>query len=518
MLSDHQMFPLWIAGFIAIFALAFFYFPGRKAAGWLLLLCGLTMAFFIANLSSFFWIWDEQYHALVAKHLADNPLKPVLYEHPVLDYFPHQWTGNYIWLHKQPLFLWQMAVSIKLFGNSVLAARLPSMCMFTLTALFTYDIGKNLRNRETGFIAALLFCTNHYLLELVAGRYSTDHNDIAFLFYMTAGFWSWLKYQQTGYKRWLILTGAFSGCAILVKWLVGLLIYAVWMSRIGAENSKDWFRLRNYFPLLTALSITLVVALPWQLYILNAFPHEALYELGLNSKHFTEVVENHGGDCWFHFRAVSDLYGKGILVPYTMLMSFAVFVFTVPKLYRLPLIVAVLLPYLFYSLAQTKMTSFTVISMPFGLLALANLIQLILSYLGKLVRKAWIGHSLSCLAVLGICFLSLDLQKISELHGDRNKPDVYLRKSYYRQVAAADSVNKLLHGKNWVVFNADLRVNGHIEMMYFTDKIAYGFIPASGDLEKVEAAGYRAAIIDNGHLPHYILNDSHIRKITVEEE
>ncbi|MBK8567031.1 MAG: hypothetical protein IPN76_27800 [Saprospiraceae bacterium] len=30
--------------------------------------------------------WDERYHALVAKHLAKNPLKPCLYEDPIEDY------------------------------------------------------------------------------------------------------------------------------------------------------------------------------------------------------------------------------------------------------------------------------------------------------------------------------------------------------------------------------------------------------------------------------------------------
>jgi 4-amino-4-deoxy-L-arabinose transferase len=55
----------------------------------------------------------------------------------------------------------------------------------------------------------------YYPLELVAGRYSTDHNDLSFLFYVTASIWAWFEYQHTQNKYYLVLIGLFSGCAVL---------------------------------------------------------------------------------------------------------------------------------------------------------------------------------------------------------------------------------------------------------------------------------------------------------------
>ena len=45
--------------------------------------------------------WDERYHALVAKNMIEHPLRPTLYENPVLPFDSKDWERNHIWLHKQ---------------------------------------------------------------------------------------------------------------------------------------------------------------------------------------------------------------------------------------------------------------------------------------------------------------------------------------------------------------------------------------------------------------------------------
>ncbi|MBP7399885.1 MAG: hypothetical protein KA954_09890, partial [Chitinophagales bacterium] len=60
--------------------------------------------------------WDERFHALVAKNMMTHPFTPMLRANPVLPYDETSWTDGHIWLHKQPLFLWQMALSMKIFG------------------------------------------------------------------------------------------------------------------------------------------------------------------------------------------------------------------------------------------------------------------------------------------------------------------------------------------------------------------------------------------------------------------
>jgi len=63
--------------------------------------------FFVYTASDFFLhVWDERYHALVAKNLTKHPFFPTLYDKPILPFDYKSWVGNHIWLHKQPLPLW----------------------------------------------------------------------------------------------------------------------------------------------------------------------------------------------------------------------------------------------------------------------------------------------------------------------------------------------------------------------------------------------------------------------------
>jgi 4-amino-4-deoxy-L-arabinose transferase len=66
------------------------------------------------------------------------------------------WCCNHIWLHKQPLFLWQMALSMKIFGINEVALRIPNMLMSSMLTLFIYRIGSIWANKYVGFIAAFI--------------------------------------------------------------------------------------------------------------------------------------------------------------------------------------------------------------------------------------------------------------------------------------------------------------------------------------------------------------------------
>ena len=101
--------------------------------------------------------WDEQFHALVAKNMMSAPFEPMLYKNLLLPAFDSDWTMGHIWLHKQPLFLWQMALSMKIFGVNVIALRLPSLLMSTAVTYLIYRIGSVTINKSAGFYGALLF-------------------------------------------------------------------------------------------------------------------------------------------------------------------------------------------------------------------------------------------------------------------------------------------------------------------------------------------------------------------------
>ena len=140
--TDRQILPLIVSSIILVISAVTFHVDKKQIALTFLFFGSLGLGFFIANLDNFLIIWDEQYHALVAKHMLDNPFRPTLYSIPLLDYDYKNWTSNHVWVHKQPLFLWQMALSLKMFGINEMAIRIPSILLHACTTLIIYRIGK----------------------------------------------------------------------------------------------------------------------------------------------------------------------------------------------------------------------------------------------------------------------------------------------------------------------------------------------------------------------------------------
>lgn len=66
---------------------------------------------------------------------------------------------------------------------------------------------------------------------------------------------------------------------------------------------------------------------------------------------------------------------------------------------------------------------------------------------------------------------------------------------------------------DYVVFNAALKLNGHIPIMFYTHYIAYEFIPTEQQLNKLKTIKYKIAVVDNDRLPPYILLNKSIIKI-----
>jgi len=153
-----------------------------KIAVLLLILCGFILRIYIAT-DLYLHVWDERYHALVAKNLLHHFFIPTLYDNPVLPTGKYNWTTAHIWLHKQPFPLWTMAISMKLFGINEIALRIPSILLTTAGIGITYMIGKYFYNRKIAFVAAFLFSINGLIIELTGGRTATDHIDAFFCNY-----------------------------------------------------------------------------------------------------------------------------------------------------------------------------------------------------------------------------------------------------------------------------------------------------------------------------------------------
>lgn len=513
----YQILPFLISGLIFIVSIIFFQIDKRRIALLLLFVGALSIGYFMANLNHFLMIWDEQYHALVAKHMLENPFQPTLYSAPLLNYNFRIWNSNHIWLHKQPLFLWQIALSLKIFGLNELSVRIPSIILHAFTAIIIYRIGKISYSDRVGFVGALFFSVAHYPLELIAGKYSTDHNDIAFLFYVTASFWAWFEYQHSQKKYWLILIGLFSGCAVLVKWLVGMLIYAVWIITIGINDKSNWLKLKSYTALLISITISLIVFMPWQLYIFSKFPNEALFEFQYNSKHFVDVVENHGGSIWFHYTALKNLYGSGDAVPFLFLIGLFILIKnSTKKLYKAVIISAVIITYTFYTIAASKMTSYCIIVSPFFFLGFAAQIDITINFLKTKLVFSKFELIFRPVVIIIICFFLMDFPRITDSHIAYKAKDNSLIKIKSQEMILIKKLTYILKEEKYVIFNTSIQVEGNIPIMFYTNYIAYPYIPTKEDIEIIKNKSYKIAILDLGNLPQFIIGDKEILKIKIE--
>lgn len=489
-----QILPLYFALLLTAGAVLLFWLKRYSLLSIVIFFIGFCTAFFIGTADPFLNIWDEQFHALVAKNMMQNPLRPVLYENPVFDYDYRLWDRNHVWLHKQPLFLWQIMLSIKVFGVNEFAVRFPSMVLFALSAMLTYRLGSLTANRTIGFFGALLFCYSFYPLQVLAGRYPTDHNDIAFLFYVTASLWAWAAYTKTGKKLYICLLAVFSAGAVLTKWLAGLLVYGVWgVSKAATRRKSAIALLKNLKDLFWALLLTVLLVLPWQVYTFLKYPLEAAYEMSYNGKHFFEAVEGHGGDVFFHFDKMQLLYSLGPQTKFILLSGFVLFILAVKKSgFRIGFIAAVTAVYLFFTMAATKMQGFTLPLFSVAMLSMASLIVVPLDFAAKNRRYFKLIFPL---LVTGISvyagFEMFRYDEVRRRHTDYEYDFNFNYPDQMKQMRLMEKIkSQLTPGGRYVIFNADARHAGYVAVMFYTNFTAYTGLPSQKQLEVVKSKGY----------------------------
>lgn len=420
-------FLLVLAAIPALAALVFFFHLKKWRLA--LVLLGVTafaLRLIMAFLDPYLNAWDERFHALVARNMLDDPFRPLLFRQPILEYDWTNWAFNHIWLHKQPLFLWQMAASMKIFGIHEWAVRLPSVVLSTWTVFMVYEVAMFWTKCEkSAFFAGLLFAFSGFQLGLVAGMYICDHNDVAFCFYVTASIWALVRYLKRDYSiRWALLVGLLAGGALLTKWLAGMLVFGGWGLFLIMDDSKryDWHRWRD---LLLGVGTTLVVFLPWQIYTMLNFPMEWAHELSYNSRHLFEVIEGHSGTVWYHVDNSVKLYGPVLRwwIPIGMGMMLLQKKAFIKRAF--PFLAMILVTYLIFTVAKTKLYGLTNlvgglmwIVVAFGLIKMLEKIPVVQKATG-------VGQSMLVLAGVVISFLALQPTKILEYchpeHGHRSR-------------------------------------------------------------------------------------------------
>ncbi|MBK7130042.1 MAG: glycosyltransferase family 39 protein [Crocinitomicaceae bacterium] len=419
--------------------------------------------------------WDEKYHALVAKHLIDDPLKPTLYQHPVLPYDQQNWVGNHIWLAKPPVALWGMALWIKILGNTVWAVRIMSFIYGMLAILLTWSIAKKFFNIRTAYYAAFLHAIHGVLVELIAGRTSSDHVEIALLFYVELAVWiAVYLYQKKNKILITALVGIVAGLAFLSKWYPAGIIFPLWLLVLYFHFPKMKFRF--YFTHSLIITCTfLSVAGFWILYIAQHYPTEFMLIKDKFLGAYSTAVENHSGPWYYYLQEMLILYGE--LIYFVLALIFFLIYKKTDQLKLSILLTWICIPLLIFSFGETKRFTYLLLSAPACFILIAYAADYLLLKLKDYQLKGRIVISILVFALFALPF-RFSTERIKPFEDlSSNDTDFYNDVSSFQNKYKAGDI---ISGTPY-----------YIELMYFTDvTAAYAFELDSTEILSLQKRGF----------------------------
>lgn len=314
--------------------------------------------------------WDEQFHALVAKNCLEDPLVPKLYADPTLPRNDHDWAMTGVWLHKPPMATWLMAGSIGLCGNEAWAVRLPSVLLGCLGALLCFLLGRLIASARVGILVSVLWALNGHLIELASGRTATDHVDALLVVLVLAGVLCAVMMAGKSSFGWSVACGFITGLGFLTKaWpamlvlaLAAVLLYSCSTASVSKRMSLMAF---------AALTM-LVIVLPWHVYLNDRFQDLVRIESNAQWAHFTQDVEDHARPWHYYLTQFPMIHGEAAPIA---LLAAAALLWRKRSEHGMMLLVWVVVPFLLFSIATSKMPAYTAMCVPAIFLLIAMVVD-----------------------------------------------------------------------------------------------------------------------------------------------
>lgn len=210
---------------------------------WIYALLALSVCVHISGLFVTLMQPDAALYASIARTMAER------------NNYVELFVNGKDWLDKPHFPFWMAAFSFKLFGINTLAYKLPALLFVLAGAVYTYLLGKKLRNKETGLWAALFLLTAEHIL--------ISNNDVRAEPYLTGLVVGSVYHFFSAYrdqKNWHSLPGALlAACALMTKGPFVLITIggAIIIDLAGRRQWRDLFHWRWLIAiLLTALFIT----------------------------------------------------------------------------------------------------------------------------------------------------------------------------------------------------------------------------------------------------------------------
>jgi 4-amino-4-deoxy-L-arabinose transferase len=467
------------AGLAFLVVSLLFWSRGKHGHAFVVLMLSVgCIGFHSITLYDFLFWWDERYHALVAQNTLEHPFTPTLYKEAVFDMDYSAWYNAHVWLHKQPAFTWQMALCMWIFGKSIIAMRLSSVFMLLLLVFSVYKGTKKI-NPKLAYPLAVLVGLEPTLYNLLSGHQGMDHNDMAFMAWVAFSYFGFIKMltEPRLWSGWWILIIGVS-FAVLTKWLPGLLVFGSWGLYLIHQKNRNW---RDWGNLGLAILVVSLLVGSWQLYTFQHFGDLAKAEWAYNGKHFFNVVENHGGPWYYHLH----IWGESI----TALSICGVFALLVFLIFQRSNSLAfaffggVVAVFTFFSLAQTKLPNYTFLAIGPLALAIGATFKDARSE-DKAIKAVYVSFIL-----IPLC---LFLNRYNSVYQDPYYTQLEQEKAFYSELAPSLP-------EKAVLINTP---NAHqVQIMFYTDRLAYDFIPDEEQLKKAIEMGYTPIFLTHEEEP-----------------
>lgn len=161
------------------------------------------------------------------------------------------------YIEKPPLQYWATALSYRLFGVGVFAARLyPALCALGVIAVVGF-LASRLWGRDTAWRATAIVAS--LTLFTVLGQLLTL--DMSLTFFMTLALAGFLLAQRSASARWMVVAWLATAAGVLTKGLVAAAIPAavLLIHTLMTRDTAPWRRLQ----LATGLPLFLAITVPW---------------------------------------------------------------------------------------------------------------------------------------------------------------------------------------------------------------------------------------------------------------
>jgi 4-amino-4-deoxy-L-arabinose transferase-like glycosyltransferase len=276
------------------------------------------------------------------------------------------------WYVHPPLFMWLVAATGAAFRFSPFTVRIWSMLFSLLAVYVTVLLGRLLFGGWTGLLAGAILAVS--LQYLVQSRLAVF--DTVLLAWMLLAFYAFLLGYRTGRRAHYLRFFLFAGLATLTKGPIGLALPGLVIAAfVLVRRKRGWWR---EVPWGVGLALYAVIGLGW--YGVMILLHGSAF-IAANFGYYTVgrflgVVEKHGGPWFFYV----PLLLAGALPWTTFWPAGAIWHM---RRWRedgsLIVLLWVLIPLVFYSLAGTKLPGYIMPVYPFAAIGLAALWESLLA-------------------------------------------------------------------------------------------------------------------------------------------